>query len=80
MNVFIFVLGILALTIVAPLWIIFHYLTLWRSQRGLSTEDERMLADLWASAKRMEGRIANLEKIVHEGAEAPRATTSGDNP
>lgn len=80
MNFFIFVLGVLALTIVAPLWIAFHYVTTWRSQRGLSPEDERMLADLWASAKRMEGRIANLEKIVHEGPEAPRTTVSGDNP
>ena len=80
MNFFLFVLGILALTIVAPLWIAFHYVTQWRSQRGLSPEDERMLADLWASAKRMEGRIANLEKIVHEGADAPRTTTPGDNP
>ena len=80
MNFFLFVLGILALTIVAPLWIAFHYLTMWRSQRGLSPEDERMLADLWASAKRMEGRITNLEKIVHEGTEAPRTTTPGDNP
>lgn len=79
MNFFLFLLGILALTIVAPLWIVFHYLTVWRSQRGLSPEDERMLADLWASAKRMESRIANLEKIVHEGADAPRSTASGDS-
>ena len=75
MNVFIFVLGIIALTIVAPLWIVFHYLTLWRSQRGLSPDDERMLGDLWASAKRLEARIANLEKIVQEGGETPRRDT-----
>ena len=75
MNIFIFVLGIIALTIVAPLWIAFHYLTLWRSQRGLSPDDERMLGDLWASAKRLEARIANLEKIVHEGGEPPRRET-----
>ena len=80
MSIFVFVLGILALTIVAPLWIVFHYLTLWRSQRGLSPEDERMLADLWASAKRMETRIANLERLVHDGAEAPRTTTPGETP
>ena len=75
MNIFIFVLGIIALTIVAPLWIVFHYLTLWRSQRGLSPDDERMLGDLWASAKRLEARIANLEKIVQEGGETPRRET-----
>lgn len=75
MSPFVFVLGILALTIVVPLWIVFHYLTRWRAQRGLTAEDERMLADLWASAKRMESRIVNLEKIVQEGADGrPKET------
>jgi phage shock protein B len=69
MSVFIFVLMILFLTIVAPLWIIFHYLTKWRMARGLSAEDERLLAELWESASRMEGRIGTLEKILD--AEAP---------
>jgi phage shock protein B len=59
-----FVLAVLFLTIVAPLWIIFHYATKWRSARGLSAEDERMLADLWESAGRMENRIVSLEKIL----------------
>jgi phage shock protein B len=59
-----FVLAVLFLTIVAPLWIIFHYATKWRSSRGLSAEDERMLADLWESAGRMENRIVSLEKIL----------------
>jgi phage shock protein B len=69
MSVFIFVLMILFLTIVAPLWIIVHYLTKWRMTRGLSAEDERLLAELWESASRMEGRIVTLEKILD--AEAP---------
>ncbi len=75
MNVFAFILAAIALAVVVPLWIVFHFLTKWRAQRGLTAEDERMLADLWASAKRMESRIANLEKIVHEGAEGrPKET------
>lgn len=63
------VLAVLFLTIVAPIWIIFHYLTRWRTSRSLSAEDERMLAELWDSAQRMEGRILSLEKILD--AEAP---------
>ncbi|UEM21508.1 envelope stress response membrane protein PspB [Skermanella mucosa] len=65
----VFVLAVLFLTIVAPLWIIFHYVTKWRSARGLSAEDERTLAELWDSAGRMENRIVSLEKILD--AEAP---------
>ena len=64
-----FVLAVLFMTIVAPLWIIFHYVTKWRSARGLSAEAERMLADLWESAGKMDSRIVSLEKILD--AEAP---------
>lgn len=58
------VLGILFLTIVLPLWLILHYITRWRSAKALSADDERMLADLWQSAKRMEERVVTLEAIL----------------
>jgi phage shock protein B len=61
---------ILFMTIVAPIWLVLHYVTRWRSSRTLSREDERMLVDLWESAKRMEHRIVTLEKILD--AEAPQ--------
>jgi len=64
-----FFLGFIFLTVVAPLWIIFHYITAWRSARRLSGEDEKALGELWQSAQRMEGRIAALEKVLD--AEAP---------
>jgi len=61
--------AILFLVIVAPIWLVLHYITRWRSLRSLSSEDEKMLVDLWQSAKRMEQRIVTLEKILD--AEAP---------
>ncbi len=64
-----FVLGIIFLVIVAPIWIIFHYITRWRQARRLSNDDEKVLGDLWQCAKRMEGRIEALEKVLD--AEAP---------
>lgn len=64
-----FVLGIIFLVIVAPIWIIFHYITEWRRARRLSGEDEKALGELWQSARRMEGRIDALEKVLD--AEAP---------
>lgn len=69
MNTFVFVLGILALVIVVPLWIFLHYVTRWRESRGLSAEDERMLADLWQTARKMEERVRTLETILD--AETP---------
>jgi phage shock protein B len=69
-HVFFFVPVIIFLVIVAPIWLVLHYVTRWRSTRTLSREDERMLVDLWESAKRMELRIVTLEKILD--AEAPQ--------
>lgn len=69
MDVFTFVLSILLVTIVLPLWIIFHFISRWRAQRGLSAQDERLLADLWETSNRLEGRIHALERILD--AEAP---------
>ena len=51
-----------------PLWIVFHYVTRLRAQRGLAAQDEKMLADLWDAARRMEERMENLERVL--GAES----------
>jgi phage shock protein B len=69
MSCFFFLLLLPFVIIVAPIWIISHYLTKWRTSRGLSAEDERMLAELWESAGKMESRIHSLERILD--AEAP---------
>ena len=69
-HAFFFVPVIIFLVIVAPIWLVLHYVSRWRSSRTLSREDERMLVDLWESAKRMELRIQTLEKILD--AEAPQ--------
>lgn len=59
-----FILGVIALVIVAPVWIIFHYVTRWKAMNTLSPEDEQMLAELWESARRMESRIETLERLL----------------
>jgi phage shock protein B len=72
-----FVLGIIFLTVVAPLWIIFHYITVWRSARRLSSDDEKALGELWQSARRMEGRIEVLEKVLESEAPGWRMRAGG---
>jgi phage shock protein B len=69
MHVFGFVLGIIFLTVVAPIWIIFHYITIWRRSRRMSSDDEKALGEIWQSARRMEARIDALEQVLD--AEAP---------
>lgn len=69
MQEFLYVPLILFLVVVAPVWIIAHYITRWRSSRVLSADDEKMLAELWELAPKMESRINTLERILD--AEAP---------
>jgi phage shock protein B len=60
---------IVFLIFVAPIWIIAHYVTRWRTAKVLSAEDERMLAELWELAPKVESRINTLERILD--AETP---------
>ncbi len=64
---------IVFLTVVAPLWIIAHYVTRWRTAKTLSSDEEVMLSDLWESAAKMESRIGTLEQILD--TEAPNWRT-----
>lgn len=64
--------GTIVLFIVLP-GMILHYVTMWRRQKTLLPDDERMLEDLWRSAKAMERRIESLEALLEKSeAESPR--------
>ena len=58
--------AILLLTVVAPLWIIFHYVTMWKKNKGLTAEDEAALADLRAASEKLEQRLATMERILDD--------------
>jgi len=60
---------IIFLAVVAPLWIIAHYVTSWKRAKLISANDEKLLGELYESAERMEARIQTLDKILD--AEAP---------
>ncbi len=63
-----FILSIIAITVVAPIAIIMHYVTKWRSMKTLSTDDERLLDDLWRTARALERRVEALETILDKDA------------
>jgi phage shock protein B len=51
---------------------VFHYITLWRKQKTLMPDDERMLEDLWRSARTIERRIETIEELLDaQEEEAP---------
>ena len=72
MDEFIPVIAIVSLFIVLP-GMIFHYITKWRQQKTLMPDDERMMEDLWRSARAMERRIETLEALLDQSeADEPR--------
>ena len=52
--------------IVLPIWIIAHYATRWRTSKVITNADEQLLSELWDTARKMEDRIRNLERILDE--------------
>ena len=61
---------IVFLVVVAPIWIVAHYVTRWRMSKTLSPEDEKQFVTLWKTVERMEERMGNIERILD--SEIPR--------
>lgn len=45
-------------------WIIFHYITKWKTSVTLSNEDETLLQDLYDTARRLDDRLVTIERIM----------------
>ena len=45
-------------------WLIFHYVTQWKKNGGLSVEDENLLDELHELARRLDERMSTIERIV----------------
>jgi len=73
--------AIVSLFVILP-WMILHYISKSRSSKNLTEDDERMLEDLWRSARTMERRIETLERLVEPDAvpirPRPTQSTRGD--
>jgi len=49
---------------VLPLIVIMHYVTKWKSLKGLSAEEQTTLEQLWRDSDAMRDRIEALETIL----------------
>ena len=45
-------------------WIIFHYISKWKTASTLTTEDENLLDELHDLARRLDERMCTIERIV----------------
>ena len=65
-----FPLLVILLVVVAPTWIAFHYITIWKTHKPVSSEDQdAKIRQLEQSARRMRHRLEALEAILD--AEVP---------
>ena len=57
------ILAIVALFIALP-WLVLHYVTKWKQAPGIAPEDENLLDEMHALARRLEERVQTVERIV----------------
>jgi len=55
--------AILTLFVGLP-WLVFHYVTQWKKNGSLTVEDENLLDELHALARRLDDRMNTIERIV----------------
>ena len=59
-------------------WIILHYVSKWKTASTLTTEDENLLDELHDLARRLDDRMATIERIVQ--AENPNWRSLAHDP
>jgi phage shock protein B len=45
-------------------WIIFHYVTKWKTAATITSDDETLLEELYQLAKRLDERMDTVERLV----------------
>jgi len=59
-------------------WLIFHYITKWKTVKTLTTEDENLLDELHELARRLDDRMGTIERIIQ--ADNPNWRALGSDP
>ena len=54
----------IAIIFIALPWLVFHYITRWKMAPTLTNEDEKLLDELHDVARRLEDRVATIERIM----------------
>lgn len=56
-------------TLIGLPWVVFHYITKWKTAATLTRQDEDLLDDLHDLARRLDDRVVTIERIMD--AETP---------
>jgi phage shock protein B len=69
---------ILSVLFIAFPWVLFHYITKWKTAKTITMQDEDLLDELYDLARRLEDRMGTIERIVQ--AENPNWRSLGSDP
>ena len=69
---------IIPVIFIALPWIIFHYITKWKTTKTITTQDEDLLDELYDLARRLDDRMLTIERIIQ--AENPNWRSVGHDP
>ena len=64
MEAFLIPVAICAMLFIGLPWLIFHYVTRWKTQASLTKEDENLLDEMHELARRLDDRMCTLERIM----------------
>ena len=70
--------AVLAVIFIAFPWVLFHYITKWKSAATITREDENLLEELHELARRLDERVCTVERIMT--AENPNWRTIACDP
>ncbi len=56
--------AVLAVIFIAFPWVLFHYITKWKSAASITREDENLLDELHELARRLDERVCTVERIM----------------
>jgi phage shock protein B len=45
-------------------WLVFHYITKWKTAATLTTGDEKLLDEMHEAARRLDDRLCTIERIM----------------
>ena len=60
----VYVMMILGILFIGFPWVLFHYITKWKTASSITTEDENLLDELHDLARRLDERMCTIERIV----------------
>lgn len=55
---------VVAIVLIGLPWLIFHYVTKWKSTAKLTGSDEKLLDELHDAARRLDDRLCTIERIM----------------